>query len=673
MKMRQLLILTAIALFFTSGVFAQAVYMSPSGRDTNTGTKSQPFASLAAALHYVRTLRKSQRVSGAVEIIIAPGIYPLTDPLVLTAEDSSLTIKAAGPDKPVFTGGSRPGTLEKTTDGRWKIRFRGLTANIHTVQQLFINGRRCVRARTPNADTCFTDISVSETLLDSTSAIQKIRLTAQQYKALQTDKPDSQTVISILHAWDRTRKYIRDLPASDSAVSIAGLPMKKWNRLDNVAQFYFENAAKFLDAPGEWFPDADGALLYIPLQGENIGTSVAIVPLIDDLLIIRGDNTHRAANVRFKNITFEYTRYLMPAAGNEPAQAAAPTDAAVMIDHASGIYFDNCEIAHTGNNAIWFRADCNNSGITHSYLHDLGIGGVKIGEMGLPANDADVTRNITVDNNIIRSGGYEFPTGVGVLIFQASDNIVSHNEIADFKYSGVSAGWIWGYKKSLTKRNMIIFNHIHHLGQNLLSDMGGVYTLGPSEGTIVSNNVIHDIYAYGYGGWGLYTDEGSTGILLKNNLVYDCKSSGFHQHYGKDNIIRNNIFSSQLKAQLEATRVEGHRSFSFTHNIVYFDRGILLGKAAWTNIDCLADSNIYYDTRTKDVRFGSMNLQQWQQATGKDLHSIIADPQFTDAAGHDFTFRSKGTIIKVGFRPFNYDAAGVYGAAEWKRLARLPI
>jgi parallel beta-helix repeat protein len=256
-----------------------------------------------------------------------------------------------------------------------------------------------------------------------------------------------------------------------------------------------------------------------------------------------------------------------------------------------------------------------------------------------------------------------------VILFHASDNKITHNEISNLRYSGISVGWIWGYAPSPSKRNIISYNHIHHLGWGELCDMGGVYTLGASEGTTVSNNLIHHIYSYDYGGWGLYTDEGSYGIVMENNLVYLCKNSGFHQHYGKENIIRNNIFAFNIRSQLQATRIEEHRSLTFTNNIIYFDRGTLLS-SNWSKFNLLTDYNCYWDTRTKDIRFTDKSFQDWQKS-GKDLHSVVEDPLFANPGNFDFRLRKNTVAGKIKFVPFDYSAAGVYGDGNWKNKAIL--
>jgi len=191
----------------------------------------------------------------------------------------------------------------------------------------------------------------------------------------------------------------------------------------------------------------------------------------------------------------------------------------------------------------------------------------------------------------------------------------------------------------------------------MLSDMGGVYTLGVQPGTVVRNNLIHDINISVYGGWGLYTDEGSSGIVLESNIVYRCQSAGFHQHYGRTNVIRNNIFAFNQKAQLTRTRIERGLSFIFTNNIVYFDKGRLLN-GNWGD-DLIMDHNIYFDTRAAAGDHKTLEeLRAWQKR-GHDLRSLWADPLFVDPGREDFRLKTNSPALRFGFGQINLGSVGV--------------
>jgi hypothetical protein len=682
MKTQLLLRLFIVIVLLSSDIVSgQKIYLSPSGNDNNAGTLDKPLATLIAARNKAREFRKNIQSNQPVEIIALAGEYFMLQPLNLDAgdggtPDSPLIFKTETGEKAIFRGGVQITGWEKENDKLWKAFVPQVAFYNSYFEQLYVNDKRAVRARTPN-DGFFMVNSVTETVLEKGKgrfpelAVQKIEIDSSDASFLKSFSRQDylDALIIFYHNWDNTRKRITGSGKENSAVYSIGEGMKPWNPINNKSRYIVENYRGALDAPGEWFLDRDGYLYYIPLEGETIENSKVFAPVIDKFISIQGDpvSGKRVENIRFENLSFEVACYKTPSDGNEPEQAAASVDAVITVDFADNISFRDCEISHSGTYAFWFRRACSNCSVTRTYMHDLGAGGVKIGETVIRPDSKEITNNITIDNNIIRDGGHVFPCAVGIILFNASDNKLTNNEIANLRYSGISAGWVWGYAQSPSKRNKIEFNHIHHLGWGELSDMGGIYTLGASEGTTVSNNVIHHVYSYDYGGWGLYTDEGSFGITEENNLVYACKNSGFHQHYGKENIIRNNIFALNIRAQLQATRVEEHRSFTFTNNIIYFDSGDLLSNN-WKKINIITDNNCYWDTRTKDIPFSEQTFAEWQKS-GKDVNSVIADPLFVNPSGFDFHFKKLTVAKKIKFVPFDYSRAGVYGSEAWKKLA----
>lgn len=695
MRARWLMLACAGVIGMCRQAGAVRLYVAPDGNDAWSGRLERPAAdgrdgpvrTLQGARDAVRRLRAGSEVRVPVEVLFADGTYTLERPVLFTPEDSGTeaapVVYAAAPGATVILSGGR--VLRGFTvgaDGLWRMEIPEVAQGKWSFEQLWVNGRRATRARTPNEFYLYTNGKVGnvrdpQTGVVSNLANRAIRVRPEdmaQFTAAARAPLEDANVI-MYHSWEVSRHRIARIDPESNLVVFTGPAPWEMERWGPSQRYVLENYREALDAPGEWFLGRDGTLLYCPLPGEDPATAEVVAPVSDGFLTLQGQAElgMYVEHVTFRGLKFLHAQYLLPPEGHGDGQASVRIGAVIEANGARSVRIEDCEVAHIGTYAVWFRRGCEYCTVQKCYLHDLGAGGVKVGE-GWGADLRDPggrTGHVVVDNCIVHQIGRTFPGAIGVWIGHSADNKVTHNDISDACYSAVSVGWVWGYGPSLAKRNEIAYNHLHHYGQGILSDLGAVYTLGSSEGTEVHHNVCHDAWAYSYGGWGLYTDEGSSDIVLHDNVVYDTKSGGMHQHYGQRNVIRNNIFAFAAEDNVKSSRSDVPNSWTFEGNIVVTDNKTPLGgrldKPAFT-----MRRNLYWDTTGEPLFYGK-TLKEWQ-ATGKDEESLVADPLFVDVKARDFTLRPGSPAEKIGFQPIDVREVGVYGDEAWRRLAReLPM
>ncbi len=354
-------------------------------------------------------------------------------------------------------------------------------------------------------------------------------------------------------------------------------------------------------------------------------------------------------HLTFRGITFSHAEWWLPSSGptnKYQSQGSAAVPAAIRAYGVKDCAFERCTVSHASTYGIHFSRGCQRNRIVGCEFNDLGGGGIKIGEPDMndriPPDEngivhdqpSEETHDIDITDNEIHDGGKVFHQALGIFVGQCFNIHIAHNHIHDLYKNAVSVGWTWNYGKSLARGNIIEWNHIHDIGKNWFNDGGAIYTLGIQPGTIIRDNLMHDIGSVVYGGRGVYLDQASTGILVERNIALRTTGGGFAQTFGKDNIVRNNIFALAKTAELEPSGggfPNEVNTFLFEHNIIYWAPPATVLRDKWVPRDnnIVMRQNLYWQVGGGEFNIGTNNFTAWQ-ARGKDEGSMVGDPLFAD-------------------------------------------
>ncbi|MBX7104630.1 MAG: right-handed parallel beta-helix repeat-containing protein [Gemmataceae bacterium] len=575
-------------------------------------------------------------------VTLAPGRHELPTPLHLTSAHSGITLRGPGA---TLSAGRLVRSWKANADGTWNAP---LPDGVTSVPHLRVGEAVRQPRRTPTAG-WHRMVAVPGLELKPSKSTRCDRF---QFREGEIDPAWAGRggEIVVLHYWVSGSYRLKAVEGSVSVLD--RLSKRSFHEVTSgkaYARWYARNVPGPL-APGEFFADTVArTLTYRPATGEDLTRDEVIVPALSQVLACDG-----VKGATIEGLTLADAMAEPPAGSPWDEQGAAAVPGNVVTRMSRDVRFARCKFLALGGYGLECADGSQDIEVSRCEFRDLGAGGVKISGGTADSPQERRTGSVSVSDCDLVRLGRRWHAGIGILLMHADRCTIKHNHIRDLYYSGISVGWVWGYGPSVANNNRVEKNHIHTIGQGMLSDMGGVYTLGISPGTVVRGNVIHDIESFDYGGWGLYTDEGSTGIVMEGNLVYRTKSAGFHQHFGKDNIIRGNVFAFGRAAQLMRTRAEPHRSFTLEKNVVVWNSGSLFA-SNWTGDGFACDGNLYW--RIGGTPEFPGGLAAWRKR-GFDCHSEIADPGFRAPEQGDFTL-NEGAKAREYIDPADWADAGV--------------
>ena len=315
-------------------------------------------------------------------------------------------------------------------------------------RQLFVNGKRGIRARTPNADdkTPWWKIETSGATVESPPP-ENVPIPITLTGPIKAYNNPGDVELVYISNNEEGRKRLGTINDRDQSLTLR--PPNRWNSKKFVNDWglslptaqkacYLENALEMLDQPGEWYLDRQtGVLSYWPREGEDPKNDEVIAPVLQKtMLAVVGTHERPVVNVHFEGIHVHYVDWPLPPwgymplfccnlqTGTDSQPGHRPMDAAVEYELARSCNFTDGGIAHVGGIGLCLRSGTAYNRVEGNEISDLGGGGLAAGYANTgagyfyaaPPPEEGEYKGYRIANNYIHHCGMDYYGAVGILM-----------------------------------------------------------------------------------------------------------------------------------------------------------------------------------------------------------------------------------------------------------------
>ena len=639
-------------------------YVSTKGNDNWSGTLSEPneagtdgpFATIQRAQKAVRILKSitflpkkkaldkryvgSQHPFGTgrdILILIREGIYSPDSTLVFQAEDGGERVETELPtgafeyhqlkdyyvtyasypgEKAEISGGKPISGWRRSSGAKWQVQLGS-----EEVNELFANGKRQTLARSPNQGYFYTDGQPTDP-----ASFHFRPGDLKEWKELSSNR------ITMTVRWGAIHS---SLVRVDEKKHLAFLKDPDEGLLNVPPKYFVENMEALLDTAGEWFFDNRTKLLsYIPDTGiDNPNRALIQLPKIAGLVRAEGTREKPIRNLRLFHLAFSTT---------------TPGDRST-LDFS---YAKNCEvigniIENTSQTAIYFGQGSYHNLIDRNTIRN--ITGCGISVLGVP--QPEQWADLVSDNRVTRNEISDLrPAMIGIRTANALRTTIARNYITNTGSYGITVGSWPNVEETSDGSHLVEYNHVSFTNM-ARDDEGAIAVYGLSPGSIVRENLIHDVKpAATNENVGLFLQNMASGWSITGNILYGLKQAEMKLCAA---YLENNVYADNHL--IERPVVEPEKIIEGIPNFIYHDLQIVAPEGLKTGSSILVKANVlntgstgnqpvqlYVDGKTTDSQLFPVISGNSRQITfryqfflpGKHTVAIVTSAgQFLDLTG----------------------------------------